>query len=69
MLRSFLFCVLLDAAHGALGIPEGGVWTAQRTSVILFTRIPGLAMIPCVGIAAGSHHSAAITAAGKAYSW
>ena len=61
-----------DAHRGTVGLEQGRGWNAwndERHSVAVFAPISSLLPLPIIDIAAGSHHTLALTAAGEVYSF
>ena len=61
-----------DAHRGTLGLEQGRGWSAwndERHAVAVFAPISSLLPLPISDVAAGSHHTLALTAAGEVYSF
>ena len=61
-----------DAHRGTLGLEQGrgwSTWNEERHAVGVFAPIASLLPLPILDIAAGSHHTLALTAAGEVYSF
>ena len=61
-----------DAHRGTLGLEQGRGWNAwndERHAAAVFAPISSLTPLPIIDVAAGSHHTLALTAAGEVYSF